>query len=459
MKLLRELQVHVPLSHAAQRLPKEQQRFIQQCSSLKAATMVLQRIQQGADPNAVKMPTSSLIMDVELRITRDGEGFLQTDSQRECIRPWLVTSCMTNSNALRMCLVEENLLPIGGCAVPLAYHSHEDAYSVIPIVDLQDNDVHHGLIFTYLPLPIHSGLPVHINGAFAVTSNRRQLCEPNEDDKFDARAQWNAALMGGPVSTAYAVLLEDLARISAPKHYPYAHLWPRSCAQPVCAPLTISLYQALARCGPPRAPAMYSDGQRWVSLDHAVFLAEDFRSSEVGNIAMEVFQDCLVGRHELVIELPDWARRGFVLSNRDDVIRSKSYNITRFLKDIMLPEVLSVSPDHRDKIIIYALKRNEPEIDDLLRDHLCIPVTPDGTMVKAPSQLIDPTSEVAALYAPEEGYFPYNEETFSSEELLCCLRRIGIMKDHLDLTWEDIVDRVESVKVSCVSDVTSGGCY
>ena len=46
-----------------------------------------------------------------------------------------------------------------------------------------DQDRHYGTIFTYLPLPIHSGLPVHTNGAFAVTSNRRHLCERNEDGK------------------------------------------------------------------------------------------------------------------------------------------------------------------------------------------------------------------------------------------------------------------------------------
>ena len=54
-------------------------------------------------------------------------------------------------------------------------------YVPLPVMHPVEADRHYGTIFTYLPLPIHSGLPVHINGAFAVTSNRRHMCERNED--------------------------------------------------------------------------------------------------------------------------------------------------------------------------------------------------------------------------------------------------------------------------------------
>jgi len=50
-------------------------------------------------------------------------------------------------------------------------------------------------VFCYLPLPITSGLPVHINGAFAVTSNRRYLVEKVSDNKTNDLVEWNHALM------------------------------------------------------------------------------------------------------------------------------------------------------------------------------------------------------------------------------------------------------------------------
>ncbi len=136
--------------------------------------------------------------------------------------------------ALRMAMVEDNLLPAAGVAVPLSkavgsksqggkgrsqrrrtklttktdnlietkegsdgvltvakhstlcFLSRSDSaqYVPLPVLHPDDGERHHGTIFTYLPLPIHSGLPVHINGAFAVTSNRRHLCERNEDGEF-----------------------------------------------------------------------------------------------------------------------------------------------------------------------------------------------------------------------------------------------------------------------------------
>jgi len=49
--------------------------------------------------------------------------------------------------------------------------------------DPNNPEVPIGCIFSYMPLPIRCGLPVHINGSFAITSNRKYICQQNEDDK------------------------------------------------------------------------------------------------------------------------------------------------------------------------------------------------------------------------------------------------------------------------------------
>ena len=53
-----------------------------------------------------------------------------------------------------------------------------------------------GIVFCFLPLPIKSILPVHVNGFFAVTSSRMHLFEETVSDKTDRRAVWNKTVDG-----------------------------------------------------------------------------------------------------------------------------------------------------------------------------------------------------------------------------------------------------------------------
>ena len=54
-----------------------------------------------------------------------------------------------------------------------------------------------------------------------------------------------------------------------------------------------SLYKAISGHSQPegyKQPAVLSDGQVWIPLGRAVFLEADFRTSEVGDTAMNVFK-------------------------------------------------------------------------------------------------------------------------------------------------------------------------
>jgi sacsin len=63
-----------------------------------------------------------------------------------------------------------------------------------------------GRLFHSLPLPIKTGLPVHINAAFNVSSNRRSICDEDDD-----KGVWNRALFSNLVRCCYAQLLERAA--------------------------------------------------------------------------------------------------------------------------------------------------------------------------------------------------------------------------------------------------------
>ena len=67
-----------------------------------------------------------------------------------------------------------------------------------------------GQIFCFLPLPIKSKLPVHINGRFCLDSSRRALWTSSVPGQSDERQRWNLNL-GKAVSSSYAALLSSIA--------------------------------------------------------------------------------------------------------------------------------------------------------------------------------------------------------------------------------------------------------
>ena len=65
-----------------------------------------------------------------------------------------------------------------------------------------------GQVFCFLPLPIHSKLPVHINGHFILNSTRRQLWQSTNPDEEDGRTIWNKNLLSA-LASSYADFLDN----------------------------------------------------------------------------------------------------------------------------------------------------------------------------------------------------------------------------------------------------------
>ena len=79
---------------------------------------------------------------------------------------------------------------------------------------LTDTGQINGHIFCFLPLPRSSenatGLPVHVNGFFALTQDRREVKWSNDDGKQD---QWNQCLISEVIPDAYTILIEELNQL------------------------------------------------------------------------------------------------------------------------------------------------------------------------------------------------------------------------------------------------------
>lgn len=72
-----------------------------------------------------------------------------------------------------------------------------------------------GRAYCFLPLPVLTGLPLHLNAAFALTSNRRSLwsAEGGELEGVGLqKAQWNQLLLTKALPVFYGNLLEFIAK-------------------------------------------------------------------------------------------------------------------------------------------------------------------------------------------------------------------------------------------------------
>ena len=173
--ILRELSVPVTLPVTAEKLHPEQKRLLKQCNFLQASSKVARQAKsRKVDP--CEFPESSVTFNVACSFTETGLDFFSVDeSLSQVCEAWLVVSSMGDGRAMAFAKSDRSLLPAAGVSVQLVL---TESGSILPLPGTN------GTIFCYLPLPIHSGLPVHINGAFAVSSNRRHLQEKLEDDKM-----------------------------------------------------------------------------------------------------------------------------------------------------------------------------------------------------------------------------------------------------------------------------------
>ena len=76
-----------------------------------------------------------------------------------------------------------------------------------------------GLAFCFLPLPIHTSLPIHIHGYFAVSDNRRSIKWPGHDEN-SAEALWNQMLIRKMIAPAYSILLSSQCALFTYKDSP-----------------------------------------------------------------------------------------------------------------------------------------------------------------------------------------------------------------------------------------------
>ncbi|KAK6149340.1 hypothetical protein DH2020_016865 [Rehmannia glutinosa] len=135
-----------------------------------------------------------------------------------------------------------------------------------------------GRAFCFLPLPISTGLPVHINAYFELSSNRRDIWFGDDmtgDGKM--RSDWNMYLLEEVVAPAYGHLLETVGMEFGPSDL-FFSFWPTTGGFEPWTSLVRKLYQFVSESGI-RVLYTKSRGGQWISAKQSIFPDHNFDKS------------------------------------------------------------------------------------------------------------------------------------------------------------------------------------
>ncbi|XP_078511034.1 sacsin-like isoform X2 [Lissotriton helveticus] len=315
-------------------------------------------------------------------------------------------------------------LPVAGLALPLKRNIDTGKWT-------PDLDDFIGQVFCFLPLSIFSGLPFHLNGAFAVMSNRKSLWDTTE------KGEWNRKLLCDAVLVAWAralAQLQNMCQNGLLEGYNYYTFWPdiRKIKSLIVAAVE-AFYRAVAQgldCG---FLAVFNNGNEWCTIEHACFLSSEIVENRyIGATATQVFSEMLP-KPFVAISLPEWVKYGFIASGCGEALLRNTYNWERFYREIIFNNLGDVALEARDALITHAIDMNNKELDRLLMSVPCIPSIPYGTL-QIIGNLVHPEGKVASLFGKEDGRFPQGTpETYLKLERLSRLELLGMLKDRLPM--------------------------
>ncbi|XP_069058346.1 sacsin isoform X1 [Pleurodeles waltl] len=361
---------------------------------------------------------------------------------------WLLCACMDTGEALRFSLSESGkrlgLVPCGSVGIMLS--ETEDGKWVV-----KPNCGTIGEVFCYLPLRIKTGLPLHINGCFAVTSNRKEIW------KTDTKGRWNAIFMRHVIVRAYLealYVLRDMSINNELFDYNYYAVWPdpdnvHDDFSVICK----GIYEDIAKVKSKERLKVFSDGSSWVSMKNVRFLDDMLlQRQHIGPAAFKIFQKYLkvIGLKNLcAVELPSWVKSGFEEAGCKDILLENTFSENQFFTEVFFPHVEEIEAELRDPLILYVLNERMEEFSELLQVTPCIPCSLNEHPLVTPSRLIHPEGRVSKLYCSKDGRFPFGTyQNYLNPVILIKLTQLGMVKD--DILWEDLVERMESI--SCIND-------
>ncbi|OQS05175.1 hypothetical protein THRCLA_02648, partial [Thraustotheca clavata] len=163
---------------------------------------------------------------------------------------WIICNQLGGGDSTAMAINHENaslrLVPYGGIAAKL-----DTEFAV------------QGRAFCFLPLPVETNLPVHVNGYFELSSNRRDIWSGDGlTGEGLLRAQWNASLLQSVIAPCYARAIVAMTR-----YHTTPHLFPLQLPLAPWRDLILSMLRCVAS-----QPCLYTLKETFVAPRDALVL-------------------------------------------------------------------------------------------------------------------------------------------------------------------------------------------
>ena len=417
------------------------------CSKLKANTSLCSK------------PFSTLQRVVVTVECQDHKGILRNIKPGTTRSQWLVSWATGTSKSLELSYSTnvKGALPLGSVAV----YIKSDTDQLVPksLSECPFGFYTTGHVFCYLPLPVQSKLDFHVNGSFAVTSDRRSLQTSTEDDKYCSYdSKWNDALLADAVSQAFINVLvclqnpERLKFTSLSPEYMFYQFWPTKAAN--LSGFTAGFYRTIME---KNSLVFQSYGlERWLGLEQCLFLDKRIaQDDKIKNIALSILQRFGCGAHvqKGVVDIP-----GSYFQELQNVKgwneRMKIVEEEEFFLNVLLPNIgdryweeNEDTSKARISLMHYCLMHSTTSINEKIKLTDCIPTRPNRSLRK-PQDLVHPDSLVSRLFSEGDGRFPDKE--FEDPSILQKLVPLGMMKETLQTNL--VKDRARSI-----ATLVSGG--
>ena len=368
---------------------------------------------------------------------------------------WMVSSAIKSPSGTSTNLQRHpeavGLLPLAEVAIRL------DPSKKDPTFNIPTTSYDMGKVFCFLPLPIESKLPFHVNGFFSIGKDRRNISATN-DGTFGSL--WNKSLAEGALVAAFITLLQSLTNKSNLQHLSnpdvkqeYLHcyylLWK---VKDAAGLIGDSFAAAFKKCVPTIMHSILwseKNGGCWLSpVSVVVFKDSRLKQKDTKQVIEKDAITLLLKNGYGVVDLP---------SNVYEILKSsltknkREYNYEKFCTEVFFPRISMIDQSVRDRHVLFLLERIGEYFgttvwydwaESFLRNSPCIRCQYTNTLRPA-SQLISPSNELfKKLYDVTEGRFP-NEDFQKSSIAMQGLTKLGMASDKL--IFSDFKERAESV--------------
>ncbi|XP_069136653.1 sacsin-like [Argopecten irradians] len=385
----------------------------------------------------------SIEVNICIQIEKAAKRFMvgKVPDQQSSTR-WIISYSTCNSRSLAISKEARGVLPLAGIAVPISVD--EDDVHILPLDKMTFGFYRTGHYFSFLPLPVPTGLPVHINATFAVAPDRRSIMWGTEDDRTQLfKPRWNHALITDAVPNAYVSLLEHMQNCTDVADEEYMSIWPFDSTSSVELQ---SMQKAFMTKVVNDNPRVFKRHVVWTGFQHCRFMdSECFKPH--GDIIYKAAIHFLENdQHSTkIMKLQKELNDAFTMAGLESTLITKVLSKEDFFIEVLFPEIHSSYWEQRELniLVMFAVDNINEKTKNLLENTECFPTEPTGEL-KCARDLVHPESQLKGLFTSSEGRFVHQGMVEAGiNERKKQLSNIGMIVD--TLTKDLVFDRVESV--------------